>query len=138
MKWVWIPKATVFGLHARSLSGFGGAGGVRDDGLLESALARPENLAAYQKPNIFDLAAAYAFGLVRNHPFVDGNKRAAFLTCALFLELNGRDFSAAEPDATAVMLAFAAGEVSEAEFSAWLKANSRRLQTRHRGRRAPS
>src|SRR3990167_9537673 len=113
MTWIWIPKATVFGAHAKSLAGFGGADGVRDEGLLESALARPENLAAYGEPDAFDLAAAYAFGIVRNHAFVDGNKRTAFVTAALFLELNGFSLAASEPEATATMLAFASGEVTE-------------------------
>lgn len=125
--WVWVPKATAFGAHAKSLAAYGGADGVRDEGLLESALARPENLAAYGEPEIFDLAAAYAFGIVRNHPFVDGNKRTAFLTAALFLELNGHSLAATEPEATATMLAFAAGEVSEEDFARWLRANVRAL-----------
>lgn len=125
MSWIWIPKATVFGAHAKSIAGYGGADGVRDEGLLESALARPLNLAAYGEPDVFALAAAYAFGLVRNHPFVDGNKRTAFLICALFLDLNGYRLAATEAEATATMLAFAAGEVSEADFAAWLEANSR-------------
>lgn len=125
MIWNWIPKATVIGAHAKSLSAYGGADGVRDEGLLESALARPENLAAYGEPDVFDLAAAYAFGIVRNHPFVDGNKRTAFVTAALFLELTGRSLSASEPEATATMLVFAAGEVSEEGFARWLKENCR-------------
>lgn len=124
MAWIWIPKATVFGAHAKSLAGFGGADGVRDEGLLESALARPENLAAYGEPDAFDLAAAYAFGIVRNHAFVDGNKRTAFVTAALFLELNGFSLAASEPEATATMLAFASGEVTEPAFAAWLRENS--------------
>lgn len=106
------------------MAAFGGADGVRDEGLLESALARPENLAAYGDPDVFDLAAAYAFGIVRNHAFVDGNKRTAFVTAALFLDLNGKSLAAPEPEATATMLAFASGEVSEAEFAAWLRENS--------------
>lgn len=125
MAWIWVPKGTIFGAHAKSLSAYGGADGVRDEGLLESALARPENIAAYDEPDVFGLAAAYAFGIVRNHPFVDGNKRAAFLTAALVLELNGHLLAAPEPDATATMLAFAAGEVSESDFAHWLKANCR-------------
>ncbi len=125
MAWIWIPKPTVFGAHAKSLAGFGGADGLRDEGLLESALARPENLAAYGEPDAFDLAGAYAFGIVRNHPFVDGNKRTAFLTAALFLELNGHSLVATEPEATATMLAFASGEISEPDFAAWLRENAR-------------
>lgn len=122
-KWRWLPKDSVLGVHAKSLARYGGAGGLRDEGLLESALGRPENLAAYGEPTVFDLGAAYAFGIARNHPFVDGNKRAAFLSAALFLRLNGFVLRASEPEATATMLAFAAGEVSEADFAAWLRAN---------------
>ena len=123
MNWHWAPKNIVYGAHAKSLAVYGGAEGVRDEGLLESALARPENLAAYGAPTVFELAAAYAFGLVRNHPFVDGNKRTAFLTSALFLDINGHSLIASEEEATATMLAFAAGEVREEEFALWLKAN---------------
>ena len=126
MSWRWVPKHTVLAIHARSLALYGGAGGLRDEGLLESALARPENLAEYEHPDVFDLAASYAFGLAKNHPFVDGNKRTAFITTALFLALNGYDLAASEPEATAVMLAFAGGEVRETELSDWLKAQSRR------------
>ena len=125
MSCIWIPKTTVFGAHAKSLGSFGGADGVRDEGLLESALARPLNLAAYGEPDVYALAASYAFGLVRNHPFVDGNKRAAFLVCTLFLDLNGQILIATEAEATAIMLAFAGGEVSETDFAKWLAANCR-------------
>ncbi|MEM9169984.1 MAG: type II toxin-antitoxin system death-on-curing family toxin [Pseudomonadota bacterium] len=121
MAWVWVPKRTVVGIHQKSLERYGGAAGVRDAALLESALARPENLAAYGDPSVFDLAAAYGFGLVRNHPFVDGNKRTAFLTASLFLSLNGLRLDADEPDATATMLAFAAGAIDEAAFADWLR-----------------
>lgn len=127
MTWLWVPKATEYGIHAKSLAGYGGAEGLRDEGLLESAVARPESLAAYGQPDVFALAAAYAFGIVRDHPFVDGNKRTAFLTAALFLELNGYSFVASEPEATATMLAFASGEVAESDFATWLRANSKSL-----------
>lgn len=125
MTWAWVPKGSVFGIHAKSLAAYGGADGLRDDGLLESALGRPENLAAYGDPDVFDLAAAYAFGIVRNHPFVDGNKRTAFLTAILFLDLSGQSLAAPEPEATAIMLAFAGGEVDDAQFAAWLRENCR-------------
>lgn len=126
MNWKWVPKSTVHASHAKSRAAFGGGGGMRDEGLLESTLARPENLAVYGEPDVFELAAAYAFGIVRNHPFVDGNKRTGFLTTALFLELNGTSLAANEPEATATMLAFAAGEVNEEEFALWLKANCKK------------
>lgn len=124
MSWVWVPKETVLAIHARSLALYSGAQGLRDEGLLESALGRPQNRAEYKDATVFDLAAAYAFGITKNHPFVDGNKRTAFVTTALFLALNGFHLAAREAEATAVMLAFAAGEVSEGELSDWLKAQS--------------
>src|SRR3990167_3961748 len=97
---VWVLRATVLALHEQLLAEFGGSSGIRDTGLLESALARPENLFAYGKPDIVDLAASYGAGLVKNHPFVDGNKRIGFMVAVLFLELNGYRFEAGEADAT--------------------------------------
>jgi death-on-curing protein len=117
---------TVLSLHEQLLAAFGGAPGIREEGLFDSALARPENLFAYGKPSIFDLAASYAFGLVKNHPFVDGNKRTGFAVAALFIELNGYRFGAAEADVVVRTLGLAAGAISEAEYSAWLKVNARR------------
>lgn len=120
---VWVVRATVLLLHAESLAVHGGAGGVRDMRLLESALARPQNLHAYGEGDAAALAAAYAFGIIRNHPFVDGNKRTGFLTAALFLEANGHRFMASEADVIVQTLALAAGEIGEAEFAAWLREN---------------
>jgi death-on-curing protein len=111
-------------LHGESLVLHGGAPGIRDAGLLDSALMRPQNLAAYDKPDVFDCAAAYAFGLAKNHPFIDGNKRAAFLACGLFLHLNGRRLTATQADATLTMLALAAGDLDEAAFAGWLRAHT--------------
>ena len=125
---VWVLRETVLTLHEQSLAEFGGAAGIRDEGLLDSALSKPENLFAYGKPTIFDLAASYGFGLVKNHPFIDGNKRAGFIVTVTFLELNGYRFQATEVEAAVRTLALAAGEMSEAEFAAWLKANSRRAK----------
>jgi death-on-curing protein len=122
----WVLRETALALQERLLAEFGGLGGLRDEGLLESALARPQQLFAYGKPSLFDLAAAYAFGLVRNHPFLDGNKRIGFTTAVVFLELNGYRFAASEVDATIQTLALAAGELDEADYAAWLKANSRK------------
>ena len=119
----WLLKGAVVATHERLLSEFGGASGVRDSGLLDSALARPENLQAYGKPTIFELAAAYAFGVVKNHPFVDGNKRTGFTIAIFFLELNGQVFGATEVDATIQTLALAAGEVGESDYAEWLKKN---------------
>jgi death-on-curing protein len=94
--------------------------------MLDSALGRPENLFAYGKPTVFELAAAYAFGLAKNHPFIDGNKRIGFATGILFLELNGYSFTATEVDAVLKTLALAASKMTEAAYASWIKANSRR------------
>jgi death-on-curing protein len=122
----WVLLETVLALQERLLAEFGGLSGVRDDGLLDSALNRPLHFLGYGKPKVFDLAAAYAFGLVRNHPFLDGNKRIGLTTAIVFLEINGYKFTASEADATLKTLALAAGELNEAGYTAWLKANSRK------------
>lgn len=122
---VWVLREAALGLHEQLLAEFGGAAGIRDEGLLDSALARPENLFAHGKPTLFDLAASYGFGLVKNHPFVDGNKRIGFAVAALCIELNGYRFVAAEADVVIRTLGLAAGEIRESEYAAWLKANSR-------------
>jgi len=113
-------------LHEQSLAEFGGPAGVRDEGLLDSALGKPQNLFAYGKPTLFQLAASYAFGIVRNHPFVDGNKRAGFVAAVLFLELNGYKFQAMEVDAALRTFALAAGEMTEAAYAEWLRTNAKR------------
>ena len=123
---VWVLREVVFMLHEQSLAQFGGSAGIRDEGLLDSALGKPENLFAYGKPTIFELAASYAFGLVKNHPFIDGNKRTGFVTAVVFLELNGCRFQASEVDAAVRTLALAAGDMTEPAYAAWLKANSKR------------
>jgi death-on-curing protein len=122
----WVLREVVLILHEQSLAQFGGSAGVRDEGLLDSALSKPRNLFAYGKASLFDLAASYAFGLVKNHPFIDGNKRAGFVVAVLFLELNGYKFQATEVDAALRTLALAAGKMNEAAYSEWLKANSKR------------
>ena len=124
----WVLRETVLALQERLLAEFGGLGGLRDAGLVDSALARPQQLFAYGKPTVWALAAAYAFGLARNHPFLDGNKRIGFATAVLFLELNGWKFTASEVDAVVQTLALAAGALNEASYAAWLKKNSRRAQ----------
>jgi death on curing protein len=124
MTWRWLDKRALLLLHAESLAEHGGAAGIRDEGLLDSALARPLNLAAYEDPDYAALAAAYAFGIAKNHPFVDGNKRAAFLGAGLFLALNGYRLSASQLDATQAMLALAAGEIDEANFARWIRDHS--------------
>ncbi|HWI55619.1 MAG TPA: type II toxin-antitoxin system death-on-curing family toxin [Bacillota bacterium] len=123
---IWVLKETVLALQERLLAEFGGACGLRDEGLLDSALARAENLLAYGKPTLFELAASYAQGLVRNHPFLDGNKRIGFTTAVLFLELNGYHFVASEVDATVQTLALAARDLDEAGYAAWLKKNAKK------------
>lgn len=126
-RWRWVDKTALVLLHDESLAEHGGAAGMRDQGLFESALARPENLA-YEDPDIASLAAAYGVGLAKNHPFVDGNKRAAFLVVGLFLALNGYRLCASQIDATKVMLAVAAGELSEEDFAAWIRQNSKKTK----------
>jgi death-on-curing protein len=120
----WVNLQALLLLHAETLAEHGGLEGIRDQGLLESALARPQNLFAYE--NISDnarLAAAYATAIARNHPFADGNKRAAFLAAGLFLALNGRRLVADKADATRAMLATAAGTLPEPDLAAWFAAN---------------
>jgi death-on-curing protein len=118
---IWIDRRALLLLHGESLVLHGGAPGMRDEGLLDSALARPENLAAYGQPDVFDCAAAYAFGLAKNHPFIDGNKRAAFLGAGMFLRLNGFRLTATQHDATLTMLALAASDITEAAYADWLR-----------------
>lgn len=124
MTWRWLLNGVVLALHDEQLAEHGGSLGVRDVGLLSSALARPQNQAGYGNPSVFDLAAAYAFGIIRNHPFVDGNKRTGFLAAYVFLDLNGWDLVPHEDEAVAAVMALAAGEMQEAAFSEWLKSNS--------------
>jgi death-on-curing protein len=124
--WRWVDKAALALLHDESLAEHGGASGMRYEGLFESALARPENLAAYEKPDFAALAAAYGVGLAKNHAFVDGNKRVAFLAAGLFLALNGYRLVADQVDATETMLAVAAGRMSEPDFAEWIRRNSKR------------
>lgn len=123
--WRRIDRRALELLHDESLATHGGASGLRDEGLLESALARPLNLAAYGSPEVWELAAAYGVGLAKNHAFVDGNKRAAFLAVGMFLALNGYRLTAPQADATLTMLAVAAGQMDEATFARWLRQHCR-------------
>ncbi|MEO0550125.1 MAG: type II toxin-antitoxin system death-on-curing family toxin [Pseudomonadota bacterium] len=120
---VWLRKEAIIILHDESLADHGGLPGFRDENLLDSALARPENLFHYGEPELADLAAEYAFGIVRNHPFLDGNKRAGFLSAATFLLINGQMLRASEADATNMTLALAASEIDAEAYAAWLKEN---------------
>jgi death on curing protein len=122
---IWIERIALELLHGAGLARFGGPPGLRDEGLLESALARPKNAFHYdRKTDVAALAASYAFGIAKNHPFIDGNKRAAFLACGVFLELNGRKLIAAPLDAYAAVVALAGGTLGEEEFAAWLRQNT--------------
>ena len=121
MSWIWIDRRALELLHGESLREHGGASGLRDEGLFESALARPVNLALYGTPDAFDLAASYGVALAKNHPFVDGNKRAAFLSIGLFLFLNGWRLVASQAEATLTMLAVAAGDIDEPTLAQWLR-----------------
>jgi len=125
VSWRWVDQRALLLLHADSLAEHGGAPGLRDEGLLQSALARPQNLAAYEQPDVAALAASYGVGLAKNHPFVDGNKRAAFLAVGLFLALNGHRLVADQADATLTMLSVAAGTLDEAQLADWVRLNSR-------------
>ncbi|MEE8524728.1 MAG: type II toxin-antitoxin system death-on-curing family toxin [Thermoanaerobaculia bacterium] len=125
---VWVQEDAILAVHDRLLAVHGGAAGIRDRGLLDSAMARPQNLAAYGSPDVFQLAAAYASGIVHNHPFVDGNKRAGFMAAFIFLSRNGSDLSASELEATRTMLSLAAGETSEEQLAVWLGENCFRIE----------
>jgi death-on-curing protein len=124
---VWVEKEALLLLHAKGLARFGGAEGLRDEGLLDSALARPRNAFHYDdRQEIVALAASYAFGLAKNHPFVDGNKRAAFMATGVFLTVNGYVLDADIVGAIQAMMAVAAGEIDESRFAIWLKQNVKR------------
>ncbi|WP_373487155.1 type II toxin-antitoxin system death-on-curing family toxin [Blastomonas sp.] len=119
--WIWVRLDVVLALHEEQISKHGGISGIRDAGLIESALARPQNLAAYGDPDASALAAAYAFGLARNHPFADGNKRTAAVTMLLFLALNDVAFEISEAELVVMTLALAAGDLTEDEVATWLR-----------------
>jgi death-on-curing protein len=123
---LWIDGRAVLAIHGRLLTTHGGKWGLRDQALLESALARPKQHRAYsESPGILEMAALYTAGIIRNHPFADGNKRTGFVTGVLFLELNGYDFKASEEGATQAVMSLAAGTLDEAGYTEWLRANSK-------------
>jgi death-on-curing protein len=124
-KWVWIERSVILAAHEEQLADHGGSPGIRDPGLLESALARPLNLAAYGKPDVCDLAAAYAVGLAKNHPFIDGNKRIAFVALELFLAVNGYELVADDTGCVMTMLAVAAGTMDQTTLAEWIRRNSK-------------
>jgi death-on-curing protein len=122
----WIPAPAALAIHAELMAEHGGAAGVRDENVLQATLARPRNLHAYARPSLFELAAAYAFGFARNHPFVDGNKRMALAALDVFLRMNRYELAADEPEAASTIWALAEGRVSEAELARWIKRNTRK------------
>ena len=124
--WVWIQREVIVAIHEMQLAEHGGLEGVRDAGLLDSALGRPQNLAAYETPDAAALAAAYGWGISRNHPFIDGNKRTGFVAAELFLSLNGYELTATDADCVITMLNVAAGTLTEDAFAAWLRQHAQR------------
>jgi len=126
-QWRWIKREALLRLHAMSLVQFGGLAGLRDEGLLDSALSRPEQLANYATPDMADIAAAYAFGLAKDHPFVDGNKRSAFLALGLSLRLNGYRLTASQPEATQTILMLAGDDLSEEALATWVRGQITRI-----------
>jgi death on curing protein len=123
MSWRWIDKRLLLVLHAETLAEHGGAGGIRDEALLDSALARPLQLVSYGEADAADLAACYGWGLAHNHAFVDGNKRVAFLSAGLFLALNGCRLTASEAHATVMMVDVAAGRFTQLELAQWIRSH---------------
>lgn len=121
MNWIWVSLEVALAAHHEQIAEHGGGEGVRDSGMLESAMARPQNLVAYGDPDGAELAAAYAFGIARNHPFVDGNKRTAAVVSETFLALNGHGLTATDAELVVTFLALAAGELSERELAAWFR-----------------
>jgi death-on-curing protein len=119
--WHWVDRRVALALHAEQLRAWGGGQGVRDEGLLESALARPQNLAAYGEPDLADIAASYGYGLAKNHPFVDGNKRTALVVCETFLIDNGHELVATDAELAVLFEDLAASRISEDELAQWFR-----------------
>jgi death on curing protein len=119
--WIWVAVEVAVAAHAEQIAEHGGGEGLRDTGSLDSAMARPMNLVAYGRPDAADLAAAYAYGIARNHPFVDGNKRTAAVVSETFLMLNGHSIGATDAEVVVAFLALAAGELSEVEMADWFR-----------------
>ncbi len=124
MELVWLNREDCLAIHEMMLSQYGGLAGVRDEGLLISALTKPQNLVAYGSPRLAELASAYAVGIIHNHPFLDGNKRTGFMLAAVFLELNGCEFKVTEESVVEQTLALAAGQTTAAKYATWLEANA--------------
>lgn len=127
---IWLDRDECVAIHEMMLAQHGGAAGTREEGLLLSALSKPQNRYAYEGDDLPMLAASYAAGIIHNHPFVDGNKRTGFMLAATFLELNGLTFFASEESVVEITLAFAAGALTEEQYAAWLRQNSRKAKAR--------
>jgi death on curing protein len=121
---LWLSRDLILAIHDEQIAEHGGGGGVRDDGLLESARARPLNRASYADPDIPELAALYAIGIARNHPFIDGNKRTAYVALETFLRLNGLCFPASDAECVVTMLCLAADDISDEDFTAWVRSHA--------------
>jgi death on curing protein len=121
MQWVWVNSKVLHAVHDEQLAEHGGGMGVRDAGLFDSAVNRPQHLAHYGTPDVAELAASYGYGISRNHPFIDGNKRTAFVALEMFLVLNSYELVADDADCVLTMLAVAAGDMSEADFANWVR-----------------
>jgi death-on-curing protein len=122
---VWLTKQQILALHANQIQEHGGSHGVRDDSLLESALGKPQNLYCYAEPTIFEIAASYGYGIIKNHPFVDGNKRTGIVATGVFLMINGWNIEVPEPELVLTTVSVADGSLEEKAFSLWLKENSK-------------
>lgn len=125
--WIWLQRDVMLAVHDEQLDEHGGLSGVRDMGLFESAIEPPKNLAAYESPDAADLAASYGFGLAKNHPFSDGNKRTAYVAMELFLVLNGYQLSSSDADSVLTMLQVTSGDMSEKKFAQWIRNNIKEL-----------
>lgn len=126
MKWKWVEREVTIAIHDYQIAEHGGMPGIRDVGLIESALERPKNLAAHESPDVFDLAAQYGWGLSRNHGFIDGNKRTAYVITRLFLRINGWDFKAPAVDCVLVFEKLGKGEIKINHLSDWLRQHATR------------
>ena len=122
-QWIWVTLDVAIAAHAEQIAEHGGGEGIREAGLLESAMARPQNLALYSDPDLSELAASYAYGIARNHPFIDGNKRTAAVVSETFLVLNGGNLLANDAELVVAFIALAAGELSEDELTDWFRSH---------------
>ncbi len=127
-QWIWLDADVLLAAHDEQLEEHGGASGLRDRGLFESALARPQNLAVYGDPDVADLSASYAYGIAKNHAFVDGNKRTALVALELFLECNGYELTVDDMQCVLIILSIASGAINESDLAGWIRKNSSRIR----------